>query len=114
MVGVGPIGGAEGMDRLGAKLSDEEKKAAGLSVISDIPLQRWGHIGDVANATVFLFSEAANWVTGQVLVSSSTFLTRLSLIGFTLGCRRRSAAYTGSLTPIPFWNPGSYLSPQVH
>lgn len=67
VISPGPIGGTEGMDRLGAKLSDKEKKAAGLSVVSDIPLQRYGHIGDVANATVFLFSEAANWVTGQVL-----------------------------------------------
>ncbi|KAF8603208.1 NAD(P)-binding protein [Ceratobasidium sp. AG-I] len=67
VIAPGPISGTEGMDRLGAKLSEEEKRAAGLSVISDIPLQRWGHIGDVANATVFLFSEAANWVTGQVL-----------------------------------------------
>lgn len=110
----GPIGGTEGMDRLGAKLSNEEKKAAGLSVTSDIPLQRLGHIGDIANATVFLFSEAANWVTGQVLVSSSAFLKRPSLMGFMLGRRRRGTAHTRALTSVPFWNPGSHLGSQIY
>jgi len=67
VISPGPIGGTEGMDRLGAKITDQEKKTKGLAVIADIPLQRYGHIGDIANATVFLFSDAANWVTGQVL-----------------------------------------------
>jgi peroxisomal 2,4-dienoyl-CoA reductase len=31
------------------------------------PLGRLGSIGDVANATVFLFSPAASYITGQVL-----------------------------------------------
>jgi 2,4-dienoyl-CoA reductase [(3E)-enoyl-CoA-producing], peroxisomal len=34
----------------------------------ETPLQRVGHIDDVANATVFLFSEAANFITGQIFV----------------------------------------------
>lgn len=67
----GPIDGTEGMNRLGAKLSDKEKKALGIPTASDIPLQRAGDIGDVANATIFLFSDAASYVTGQVLVSST-------------------------------------------
>lgn len=33
-----------------------------------IPLQRWGIPDDIANAGVFLFSEAASWVTGTVLI----------------------------------------------
>ena len=33
-----------------------------------IPLQRWGVAEDIANAGVFLFSEAASWVTGTVLI----------------------------------------------
>jgi 2,4-dienoyl-CoA reductase [(3E)-enoyl-CoA-producing], peroxisomal len=33
-----------------------------------IPTGRMGDVRDIANATVFLFSEAASWVTGQVLV----------------------------------------------
>ena len=33
-----------------------------------IPLQRWGEKADIANATVFLFSEAANFISGHILV----------------------------------------------
>lgn len=32
------------------------------------PLQRVGYIGDVANLTLFLFSEAANFISGEVIV----------------------------------------------
>ncbi|KAG8741774.1 hypothetical protein FRC10_002441 [Ceratobasidium sp. 414] len=63
----GPIGNTEGMDRLAPQTTEEERRALGLAVVADIPLQRWGHIGDVANTTVFLFSDAAKYITGQVL-----------------------------------------------
>jgi NAD(P)-dependent dehydrogenase (short-subunit alcohol dehydrogenase family) len=56
------------MDRLGAKLDDKHKKALGLGVDSAIPLQRMGNIGDIANTAVFLFSDAASWITGQTIV----------------------------------------------
>jgi peroxisomal 2,4-dienoyl-CoA reductase len=72
----GPISGTEGMDRLGAKISDKDKKALGLMTASDIPLQRTGHIGDIANATIFLFSDAASWITGQTLVSCQVSCSR--------------------------------------
>lgn len=32
-----------------------------------MPLGRVGHVKDIANAAVFLFSDAANFITGQVL-----------------------------------------------
>lgn len=32
-----------------------------------MPLGRVGHVQDIANAAVFLFSDAANFITGQVL-----------------------------------------------
>ncbi|KAH7344181.1 hypothetical protein B0J17DRAFT_645619 [Rhizoctonia solani] len=67
VIAPGPIGGTEGMDRLEAKLGDKDKKALGLGVNSDIPLQRMGNIGDVANAALFLFSDAASWITGQTI-----------------------------------------------
>ncbi|ELU38100.1 2,4-dienoyl-CoA reductase [Rhizoctonia solani AG-1 IA] len=67
VIAPGKSDGTEGMDRLGAKISDKDKKALGLMVTSDIPLQRTGHIGDIANATIFLFSNAASWITGQTL-----------------------------------------------
>ncbi|KZT68480.1 NAD(P)-binding protein [Daedalea quercina L-15889] len=58
VIAPGPIGGTEGVDRLSPK---------GKSHADDIPLGRAGHLYDIANATVFLFSDAASWVTGQVL-----------------------------------------------
>ncbi|KAG8762749.1 hypothetical protein FRC11_007879 [Ceratobasidium sp. 423] len=67
VIAPGPISDTEGMDRLEAKLDDNAKKALGLGVSSDIPLQRMGHIGDIANAAVFLFSDAASLITGQTI-----------------------------------------------
>ena len=58
----GPISGTEGMDRLTPAGMEQ-------SISRGIPLQRQGSLDDVPNAAVFLFSEAANWVTGQVIVS---------------------------------------------
>ena len=37
-------------------------------IASSIPLQRYGTVQDIANAGVFLFSEAASYVTGSVLI----------------------------------------------
>lgn len=46
-----------------------------------LPLQRFGEKADISNATVFLFSDAANYITGQVLVvdggDSHTGLSKL-------------------------------------
>jgi hypothetical protein len=65
-----PISGTEGMDRLQTA-----------SMISQIPLSRMGDksessdydhadlIADIGHAAAFLFSPAAYWITGQVLVS---------------------------------------------
>lgn len=36
-------------------------------VSSEVPLQRVGHINDIANTTLFLFSDAANWISGQAI-----------------------------------------------
>lgn len=32
------------------------------------PLGRFGHVRDIADATVYLFSDAGSYVTGQTLV----------------------------------------------
>lgn len=61
VISPGPISGTEGMERL-AKAED-----AGSSQ-SSIPLGRWGTVKEIADATVYLFSDAANFVTGQTLV----------------------------------------------
>ena len=51
------------MSRL--SIDDEVAKEKSLA---RIPLQRNGKLQDINNATLFLFSQAANWITGQVLV----------------------------------------------
>lgn len=60
----GPIGGTEGFERL-----VPNKKG----FASKIPLQTVGETGDIANATIYLFSKAAKWVTGTVLVVDGGF-----------------------------------------
>ncbi|CAN3359626.1 peroxisomal 2,4-dienoyl-CoA reductase Sps19p [(3E)-enoyl-CoA-producing] [Diutina catenulata] len=55
----GPIGGTEGYKRLAVNPE---------GVAQTIPAQRLGTTGDIANATVFLFSEAASYITGTVQV----------------------------------------------
>ncbi|EPS95702.1 NAD-binding protein [Fomitopsis schrenkii] len=59
VIAPGPIGGTEGVDRLSPK---------GKSHASNIPLGRAGDVRDIGNATVYLFSDAASWVTGQIIV----------------------------------------------
>ncbi|KAH7923326.1 NAD(P)-binding protein [Leucogyrophana mollusca] len=58
VIAPGPIGETEGISRL--KNHAEESKRG-------YPLGRIGNLKDVANATVFLFSDAASYVSGQVL-----------------------------------------------
>jgi len=61
VIAPGAIGGTEGMSRL-ATSSGEEGSA------SYIPSGRWGRAKEIADATVYLFSDAGNYVNGEVLV----------------------------------------------
>ena len=45
------------------QLSDKVKEAT----LANIPLKRYGNVDEVANAVSFLASDAANYITGQVL-----------------------------------------------
>ncbi|KAJ7620949.1 2,4-dienoyl-CoA reductase [Roridomyces roridus] len=63
VIAPGPIHGTEGMDRLENKGTADERAQWDLLY----PSGRMGVIGDVANAAVFLFSDAALNITGQVL-----------------------------------------------
>ncbi|XP_006457445.1 hypothetical protein AGABI2DRAFT_196138 [Agaricus bisporus var. bisporus H97] len=58
VIAPGPIAGTEGADRLTPK---------GREFSVTIPAGRLGDVKDVANATVFLFSDAASYITGQIL-----------------------------------------------
>ncbi|KAG6853835.1 hypothetical protein C0991_000949 [Blastosporella zonata] len=60
VIAPGPIGNTEGMDRLSLKASDHHREPA-------YPAGRMGHIQDVANAAIFFFSDAASYITGQVI-----------------------------------------------
>ncbi|KAI1764776.1 sporulation protein-like protein [Hypoxylon sp. FL1150] len=61
VIAPGGIEGTEGMERLS---SNKDVKA----IAASIPLGRFGTVRDIADSTVYLFSDAANYVTGEVLV----------------------------------------------
>jgi len=59
----GPILGTEGMARLGNRESEESGAA-----FKKVPLGRYGTVKEIADGTVYLFSDAGNYVNGEVLV----------------------------------------------
>jgi NAD(P)-dependent dehydrogenase (short-subunit alcohol dehydrogenase family) len=59
----GPIAGTEGMARLAPS------KAAQDSVSRNVPMRRWGSVDDVARACLFLGSDAAGYVNGDILTA---------------------------------------------
>ncbi|ATZ46139.1 Bcsps19 [Botrytis cinerea B05.10] len=59
----GPIEGTEGMARLG----DKESEASGDAQRRN-PLGRYGTVKEIADGTVYLFSDAGSFVNGEVLV----------------------------------------------
>lgn len=61
-VSPGPIGGTEGMKRLGDDLGLAD------AVVAATPLGRMGHVDDIADACLFLASDAADYITGACLV----------------------------------------------
>jgi 2-deoxy-D-gluconate 3-dehydrogenase len=46
------------------RASDDAERAA----LSRVPMQRWGRVEEIAEPAVFLASDAASFMTGQVLV----------------------------------------------
>jgi peroxisomal 2,4-dienoyl-CoA reductase len=60
IIAPGPIDNTEGMSRL---LQPEAREEA----MRNVPLQRFGLIKDVADATVFLFADTGNFVNGACL-----------------------------------------------
>lgn len=66
VIAPGPIADTTGMDKLGTKDVDPKE-------YDHCPGGRIGQIQDIANATVFLFSDAAAFVTGEILVVDGGF-----------------------------------------
>jgi len=67
VIAPGPIQGTEGMDRLTPQAMKDV-------ITKQVPLQRQGTIDDIANMSVFLFSDAANWVNGQIIAVDGAHL----------------------------------------
>ncbi|CAI7676378.1 unnamed protein product [Penicillium manginii] len=61
IISPGPIAQTEGLERL---LPSDAKAA----YLKSQPLGRIGHVRDIADATVYLFSDSGSYVTGQTLV----------------------------------------------
>lgn len=70
VIAPGPIEDTEGMLRL-ARV--EDRKAAQ----KRMPLGRGGKVRDIADATVYLFAETGDFVSGQVLVGKFSFFAGL-------------------------------------
>ncbi|KAG9678045.1 short chain dehydrogenase, partial [Aureobasidium melanogenum] len=63
VIAPGPIGGTEGMERLAKSDPESVAKSA-----KRVPLGRLGSVKDIADATVYLFSDAGNFVNGSTVV----------------------------------------------
>ena len=61
VIAPGPIAGTEGMERLARKEGNQQVK-------NRVPLGRYGTVKEIADATVFLFGDTGNFVSGQTLV----------------------------------------------
>ena len=69
MIAPGPIADTEGVARL-SKAEGREENARG------IPTGRYGTVKEIADATVYLFSDTGNYVNGETIVGElATFLT---------------------------------------
>ncbi|EHA52861.1 sporulation protein SPS19 [Pyricularia oryzae 70-15] len=64
VISPGGIEGTEGMERLSSGEVNKDPKLGAAGV----PTGRWGTKRDIGDATVFLFSEAGNYVNGHCLV----------------------------------------------
>lgn len=65
VIAPGLISDTEGASRLHDLLY---KPGEGPDYPKETPLQRVGHVSDIANVAIFLFSEAANFITGRIFV----------------------------------------------
>ena len=66
VVAPGPIEGTEGMKKM---LQSTERDA----IEKTIPVGRYGTVRDIADAVIYLFSDAGSYVNGEVLVGELSF-----------------------------------------
>jgi peroxisomal 2,4-dienoyl-CoA reductase len=62
VIAPGGIEGTEGLARLGSDRPEDMEAYA-----KHIPSGRIGHVRDIADATVFLFSDAGTYINGQII-----------------------------------------------
>jgi peroxisomal 2,4-dienoyl-CoA reductase len=70
IIAPGPIANTEGMDRLAKKDHHEHSARA-------IPSQRYGTVKEIADATVYLFSDSGNYVNGETIVGECPFFSQM-------------------------------------
>ncbi|GME82823.1 unnamed protein product [Ambrosiozyma monospora] len=69
----GAIEGTEGFARLAVADGETGGKSPVERFTEKIPLQRLGSVTDISNATIFLFSDAASYITGTVMIVDGGF-----------------------------------------
>jgi peroxisomal 2,4-dienoyl-CoA reductase len=86
VIAPGPIADTEGIDRLSKKENRERSYKA-------VPIGRYGTVKEIADATIYLFSDSGNFVNGETLVGKSNpFIRKESML--MCDSRRRTMAYS--------------------
>lgn len=75
VIAPGPIKDTEGMERLSSAKADQSRADA------VVPQGRWGYIRDIADSTVYLFSDAGSFVNGQAIPVDGGAWRRQSALG---------------------------------
>jgi peroxisomal 2,4-dienoyl-CoA reductase len=90
----GAIAGTEGMDRLSSSRLEERERTEG------VPSGRWGTVRDIADATVFVFSDAGNYINGtNIVVDGAGWRRHGSLaVGLDSGMKYPDFLMTGEIS----------------
>jgi peroxisomal 2,4-dienoyl-CoA reductase len=75
VIAPGAIEGTEGMERLASQQLEQRERTEG------VPSGRWGTVRDIADATVFVFSDAGNYINGTTIVVDGAGWRRQGGIG---------------------------------
>lgn len=67
VIAPGPIANTEGMDRLSRKENESSSRKG-------VPLQRYGTVKEIADATIYLFSDTGSYVNGETLVGKTSIV----------------------------------------